>query len=113
MEAREAQLKREQRRYEGQREARRHTVANLAVEWDKPDFTIEQKQAAIAESLTAVIILPAGRGKSFHPDQIRPFSKSSDQRRARKPVWLPADVPLGATLSTAAAIEAVTSGLPT
>jgi site-specific DNA recombinase len=30
MEAREAQLKREQRRYEGQREARRHTVANLA-----------------------------------------------------------------------------------
>ena len=75
MEAREAQLKREKRRYEGQREARRHTVANLAEEWDKPDFTIEQKQAAIAESLTAVVILPSGRGRRFHPDQIRPIFK--------------------------------------
>jgi site-specific DNA recombinase len=72
MEAREAQLKREQHRHEGQRQARRHSVANLAEEWDKPNFTMEQKQAAIAESLTAVIILPAGRGKSFHPNQIRP-----------------------------------------
>jgi hypothetical protein len=45
---------------------------NLAEEWDKPDFTMEQKQAAIAETLTAVIIKPAGRGVRFRPDHIVP-----------------------------------------
>jgi site-specific DNA recombinase len=77
METREAELKRDKRRYEGRQEARRHAAANLAEEWDKPDFTIEQKQAAIAESLTAVIILPAGRGIKFHPDQIRPIFRET------------------------------------
>jgi hypothetical protein len=47
-------------------------VANLGEEWEKPTFTMEQKQAAIAKSLTAVVINPAGRGVRFHPDQITP-----------------------------------------
>jgi DNA invertase Pin-like site-specific DNA recombinase len=72
MEADEAKLLRAKRQYEGQRQARRHVIANLAEEWNKPGFTLEQKQAAIAQSLTAIIINPAGRGGRFHPDQIVP-----------------------------------------
>ena len=78
METVEAQLKRERRQYEGQQQARRHAVANLAEEWDKPEFTMEQKQAAIAQTLTAVIIKPIGRGAKFHPDQIVPVFRESD-----------------------------------
>jgi site-specific DNA recombinase len=72
METEEAKLKREKRQYEGRQQARRQVVANLAEEWDKPDFTMEQKQAAIAQTLSAVILHPAGRGGQFHPDQITP-----------------------------------------
>jgi site-specific DNA recombinase len=79
MEAAEAELKREQRRYEGRQQARRHAVANLSGEWDKPDFTMEQKQAAIAQTLTAVIISPAGKGTRFHPDQITPVFRQEDE----------------------------------
>ena len=78
MEADEAELLREQRRYEGRQQARKHAVANLAEEWDKPDFTMEQKQAAIAQTLEAIIIKPIGKGKRFHPDQIVPVFRSSD-----------------------------------
>ena len=72
MEADEAELLREKRRYEGRQQARKHAVANLAEEWDKPDFTMEQKQAAIAQTLEAIIIKPSGKGTRFHPDQIVP-----------------------------------------
>jgi site-specific DNA recombinase len=72
MEAAEAKLKREKRQYEGWQRERRQVVANLAEEWDKPDFTMEEKQAAIAKTLTAVILHPSGRGGRFHPDQITP-----------------------------------------
>jgi site-specific DNA recombinase len=78
MEAAEAELLREKRRYEGRQHARKNAVANLAEEWDKPDFTIEQKQAAIAQTLEAVIIKPAGRGGRFHPDQIVPVFRTED-----------------------------------
>jgi site-specific DNA recombinase len=78
MEAAEAELKREKRQYEGRQQARTHAVANLAEEWNKPDFMMEQKQAAIAETLTAVIIKPAGRGNRFHPDQIVPVFRQDD-----------------------------------
>jgi site-specific DNA recombinase len=78
MEAEEAKLRREKRRYDGRREARRHFVTNLAEEWDKPDFTMEQKQAAIAESLSAVIILPAGKGARFDPARIVPVFRERD-----------------------------------
>ena len=51
---------------------------NLAEEWDKPDFAMEQKQAAIAQTLTAVIVKPVGRGGRFHPDQIVPVFREDD-----------------------------------
>jgi site-specific DNA recombinase len=79
MEADEAELKRERRQYEGRQQTRRHAIANLAEEWDKPDFTMEQKQAAVAETLTAVIIKPVGRGVPFHPDRIVPIFRESDK----------------------------------
>ena len=72
MEASESALLRERRQYEGRQQGRRQVVANLAEEWNRPGFTLEQKQAAIAQSLTAIIINPAGRGGHFHPDQIVP-----------------------------------------
>jgi hypothetical protein len=78
MEAAEAGLKREQRQYEGRAQARRQVVANLAEEWDKPDFTMEQKQAAIAQTLTAVVIKAAGKGGRFHPDQIVPVFRQDE-----------------------------------
>ncbi len=78
MEADEAELKRERRQYEGRQQKRRHAIANLAEEWDKPDFTMEQKQAAIAQTLTAVIIKPVGRNVKFHPDHIVPVFHESD-----------------------------------
>jgi DNA invertase Pin-like site-specific DNA recombinase len=78
MEADEAELKRERRQYEGQQQRRIRAVANLAEEWDKPDFMMEQKQAAIAATLTAVIIKPVGRGIPFHPDHIEPVFRDSD-----------------------------------
>jgi hypothetical protein len=78
MEADEATLKAEQRQYERRQQARRQVVGNLAKEWDKPDFTMEQKQAAIAQTLTAVIIKPAGKGGRFHPDQIVPVFRQDD-----------------------------------
>jgi hypothetical protein len=80
MEAEEAKLRREKRRYEGHQQSRRHRVENLAQEWEKSDFTTEQKQAAIAQTLTAVIIKPAGKGGRFHPDQIVPiFREDGDE----------------------------------
>jgi DNA invertase Pin-like site-specific DNA recombinase len=78
MEAAEGELKRERRQYEGRQQAQRRTVANLAEEWNKSDFTMEQKQTAIAQTLTAVIIKPAGKGHRFHPDQIVPVFRQDD-----------------------------------
>jgi site-specific DNA recombinase len=72
MEADEARLKREKREWEKPRQARRQVIANLAEEWDKPDFTLEQKQAAIAQTLTAIVLHPAGKGVRFHHSQITP-----------------------------------------
>jgi len=76
MEADEAELLREKRRYEGRKQARKHAVANLAEEWNKPDFAMEQKQAAIAQTLEAVIIKPVGKGTRFRPDQIVPVFRN-------------------------------------
>ena len=78
MEATEEELKRERRQYEGRRQTRRHAIANLAEEWEKPDFTIEQKQATIAETYTTVIIKPVGRGVPFHLDHIVPIFRESE-----------------------------------
>jgi site-specific DNA recombinase len=78
MEADEAELLREKRRYEGRQQARRNAVVNLAEEWDKPDFTMEQKQEAIAQTLEAIVIRPAGKGGRFHPHQILPVFRQDD-----------------------------------
>jgi hypothetical protein len=82
MEADETALKAEQRKYENRQQARRQVVANLAEEWDKPDFTMEQKQAAVAATLTAVIIRPAGKGGRFSPDQIVPVFREDNEDAA-------------------------------
>jgi hypothetical protein len=39
---------------------------------------MEQKQAAIAETLTAVVIKPVGRNVRFHPDHIVPVFRQAD-----------------------------------
>jgi site-specific DNA recombinase len=67
MEAAEADLKRQKRRYEGHQQTRNSVLADLVEEWEKPDFTMEQKQAATARILAAVIIKPAGMGQRFPP----------------------------------------------
>ena len=72
-EAKESTLRAAKRRYEQKRQARIEAATNLDTEWKRPDFTLEQKQAAIAKSLTAVIIHPAPHpGAKFTPDQITP-----------------------------------------
>jgi site-specific DNA recombinase len=82
MEADEVGLKREKRQYEGRQQSRRQVVANLAEEWEKPEFTMEQKQAAVAQTLTAVVIKPSGKGGRFHPDQIVPVFREEDEGTA-------------------------------
>ncbi|GAA1720604.1 recombinase family protein [Fodinicola feengrottensis] len=71
MEIDEAELKAELRAYSREQDARRSIVADLEARWDTPEFTMEEKQAAVAKSLTAVILLPANKGVAFHPDQIQ------------------------------------------
>jgi site-specific DNA recombinase len=73
MEAVRAELRREQARYAKRADVRRAAFANLAEEWKRPSFTMELKQAAIGQSLTAVVIASAGKGTRFHPDQITPI----------------------------------------
>jgi DNA invertase Pin-like site-specific DNA recombinase len=78
-EAEESTLRAEKRRYEAKRQARAEKAANLEAEWTRPDFTLEQKQAAIARSLTAVIVHPAPhRWARFTPDQITPVWREDD-----------------------------------
>ena len=78
-EARESVLRAAKRRYEEKRQARVEAATNLDMEWDRPDFTLEQKQAAIAQSLTAVIIHPASHpGAKFTPDQITPVWREDE-----------------------------------
>jgi DNA invertase Pin-like site-specific DNA recombinase len=72
MEAREAVLKREKRAYEARQHTQKSEAINLAEIWNEPDFTLEQKQAAIAKSLTAVIVLPSKKGARFNPSLLKP-----------------------------------------
>ena len=71
LENEERKLKADKRRYEARRQSRIEAAADLRVEWNRPGFTLEQKQAAIARSIAAVVIHSAPRqGAKFHPDQI-------------------------------------------
>jgi site-specific DNA recombinase len=49
-EAKEAILRAAKRRYEEKRQARIEAATNLETEWNWPDFTLEQKKAAIAKA---------------------------------------------------------------
>lgn len=77
METALASLRREQRKYNTRQDANRKVVANLAEEWGKPSFTMEQRQAAVARTLTAVVIGVAGKGVRFHPDQLTPVFREN------------------------------------
>ncbi len=58
-------------RYDAKRQVREEAAASLNTEWNRPDFTLEQKQAAISRSIMAVVIQPAPHpGAKFTPDQI-------------------------------------------
>ena len=81
MEAEEARLRRERRQHEGRQQARRQVIANLAEEWNKPDFTLEQKQAAIGQTLSAVILHPAGRAAGSARTRSRRYSGKSEQQQ--------------------------------
>lgn len=87
MEADEARLKREEREWERPRQARRQVIANLAEEWDKPDFTLEQKQAAIAQTLAA-IALNSGGGVRFHHGKIAPVFREECREGVARARWL-------------------------
>jgi site-specific DNA recombinase len=80
MEAEEARLKQARRAWDKPRQARRQVVANLAEEWDRPDFTLEQKQAAIGQTLTAIIPKPGMGGRYFSPDVIVPFGARKNKK---------------------------------
>jgi DNA invertase Pin-like site-specific DNA recombinase len=70
LEAEEAELKAEKRRYDAKRQAREAEIPNLRDEWKKPSFTLEQKQAAIAKSIRAVIVMPTSvSGRKFDPNR--------------------------------------------
>ncbi|WP_068927700.1 recombinase family protein [Planobispora rosea] len=74
LEAEERQLEAEQRRHQTARVQRTQRVADLAEKWKDPTFTLDQRQAAIAQSLKAVVIHPARPGqKRFDPSLIEPI----------------------------------------
>ena len=74
LEDEERKLVNERDRHEARREAQRTSIADLRAKWDDPTFTLEQRQAAVAESLIAVEIHPTdlGGGPSFDPSKIIP-----------------------------------------
>jgi site-specific DNA recombinase len=79
LEAKERKLRAEKRRYDAKRQARQDAATDLTTEWNRPDFTLEQKQAAIAKSITAIIVHPAPRqGARFSPDQLTIVWKTDD-----------------------------------
>lgn len=73
LEAQERTLKAEKRRHETERAPRHEAVSDLEEKWKDPSFTLDQRQAAVAKSLTAVIIHPARPGERFDPDKIEPI----------------------------------------
>ncbi|MFI6500223.1 recombinase family protein [Nonomuraea typhae] len=75
MEKAEAVLLQEQRKYQRNSQRIKGAIIDLAKKWEDPDFAMEQKQAAVAETLSAVIIMPVGMGKRFHPDRLKPVFK--------------------------------------
>ncbi|GAA1259925.1 recombinase family protein [Sphaerisporangium rubeum] len=76
LEAEERRLEADQRRHQTARVRRTEGVANLAEKWKDPNFTLDQRQAAIAQSLQAVVIHPTRPGqRHFDPNLIEPIWK--------------------------------------
>lgn len=74
LETEERKLVNERKRHEAQRQSQRAAVADLRARWSDPSFTLEQRQAAVAESLIAVVINPVGLGSAFFdPSKIEPI----------------------------------------
>jgi DNA invertase Pin-like site-specific DNA recombinase len=74
LESDERVLLNERQQHESARSRRMAAVGDLRARWDNEAFTLEQRQAAIAESLIAVVIHPIGGGKkTFDPSKIEPI----------------------------------------
>ena len=79
LEAKERKLRAEKRKYDAKRQARVERATDLTSEWNRPGFTLEQKQSAIAKSITAIVIHPAPRlGARFSPDQLTIVWRTDD-----------------------------------
>ncbi|QKW21115.1 recombinase family protein [Kitasatospora sp. NA04385] len=79
LESDERKLKNEQQRHEAARSLRMEAIPNLRQQWADPDFALEQRQAAVAKSLVAVVIHPTRPGsRVFDPSKIEPIWKVHD-----------------------------------
>jgi site-specific DNA recombinase len=73
LEKMERDLRSEKARHAAERRTRRVAMDDLEAKWRDPEFTLDQRQAAIAQSLVAVVIEPARPGERFDPQKIRPI----------------------------------------
>ncbi|TDU05850.1 DNA invertase Pin-like site-specific DNA recombinase [Streptomyces sp. 846.5] len=79
LESDERALLAERRKYDSARESRMSAVTDLRERWADEKFLLEQRQGAVAESLIAVEIHPAGAGsKIFDPSKITPIWRDHD-----------------------------------
>ncbi|MEU6969804.1 recombinase zinc beta ribbon domain-containing protein [Kitasatospora aureofaciens] len=62
LESDERKLKNERQRHEAARTQRMEAIPDLRRQWADPNFALEQRQAAVAKSLIAVVIHPTGPG---------------------------------------------------
>lgn len=69
----ERSLRAEKAKHAADQHAQRVAIEDLEEKWKDPEFTLEQRQAAIAKSLVAVVIEPARPGERFDPSKIRPI----------------------------------------
>ncbi|WP_042370296.1 recombinase family protein [Streptacidiphilus neutrinimicus] len=70
----------ERKKIDSLRTRRMTAVADLRQKWKDPDFTLDQRQAAISESLIAVIIHPVGGGRrAFDPSKIEPVWRTQEE----------------------------------
>ncbi|MCP2338602.1 hypothetical protein FHU30_003957 [Actinomadura rupiterrae] len=78
LESEERALRADKKRHEAERAQRSEAILDLEAKWEDPDFTLDQRQAAIAQSLTAVVIHPAKPGQRFDPDLIDPVWREEE-----------------------------------
>lgn len=74
LEAEERKILADKRRHEAVRQSRDGRIADLEHKWADPNFTLEQRQTAIAQSLVAVVIHPLEKvSHKFDPSKIEPI----------------------------------------